>query len=122
VLVADFGRRLAECLNIPFVAVIHKRRENQPQKEMRNGVQQLRNVLGAFEVAGEKPAGIVKSAAWNAARLLGHVGEIPTGPVLLVDDVAESGWTLTLLAVLLRQRGSGPVYPFALAKASPRGS
>jgi len=34
----------------------------------------------------------------------------------------DSGWTLTLLAVMLRQHGSGPVYPFALAKASPRGS
>jgi ATP-dependent DNA helicase RecQ len=120
-LVADFGRRLADRLGIPFVAVIHKRRENQPQKEMRNGVQQLRNVLDAFEVAGEKPAGLVQSAAWSAARLLGHAGGIPKGPVLLVDDVVDSGWTLTLLAVMLRQRGSGPVYPFALAKASPRG-
>jgi ATP-dependent DNA helicase RecQ len=120
-LVADFGRRLAERLALPFVAVIHKRRENKPQKEMRNGVQQLRNVLDAFEVAGEKPAGLVQSAAWSAARLPGHAGEIPKGPVLLVDDVVDSGWTLTLLAVMLRQRGSGPVYPFALAKASPRG-
>ncbi|MSU57458.1 MAG: RecQ family ATP-dependent DNA helicase [Pedosphaera sp.] len=121
-LVADFAQRLAERLGVPFVAVIHKRRENQPQKEMRNGVQQLRNVLDVFDVAGEKPAGIVQSAAWSAARLLGHAGEIPKGPVLLVDDVVDSGWTLTLLAVLLRQRGSGLVHPFALAKASPRGS
>jgi ATP-dependent DNA helicase RecQ len=120
-LVADFARRLAERLGMPFVAVIHKRRENLPQKEMRNSVQQLRNLLDAFDVAGEKPAGIVQSAAWSAARLLGHVGEIPKGPVLLVDDVVDSGWTLTLLAVLLRQRGSGPVHPFALARASPRG-
>jgi len=28
---------------------------------------------------------------------------------------------VTLLTVLLQQRGSGPVHPFALAKASPRG-
>ncbi len=120
-LVADFARRLAERLDIPLVAVIHKQRENQPQKEMRNGVQQLRNVLGAFDVAGEKPSGVLQSAAWSAGRFLGHVGEIPKGPVLLVDDVVDSGWTLTLLSVMLRLRGSGPVYPFALAKASPRG-
>lgn len=120
-LVSDFARRLAERLGVPFVAVIHKRRENQPQKEMRNGVQQLRNVLGAFDVAGEKPSGLLQSAAWSAGRLLGHVGEIPKGPVLLVDDMVDSGWTLTLLAVMLRLRGSGPVYSFALAKASPRG-
>jgi ATP-dependent DNA helicase RecQ len=122
VLVADFARRLAGRLGLPFFAVIHKRQENRPQKEMRNSVQQLRNLLDAFDVADEKPAGLLRSAAWGAARLLGHAGQIPQGPVLLVDDVVDSGWTLTLLAVLLRQRGSGPVYPFALAKASPRGS
>lgn len=121
-LVSDFARRLAGRLGVPFVAVIHKRRGNQPQKEMRNSVQQLRNVLDTFDVAGEKPAGFVQSAAWSAARLFGHVGAIPSGPVLLVDDVVDSGWTLTLLAAMLRQRGSGPVFPFALAKASPRGS
>jgi len=39
-----------------------------------------------------------------------------------VDDVVDSRWTLTLAALLLRQHGSGPVYPFALARASLRGS
>jgi ATP-dependent DNA helicase RecQ len=121
VLVADFAQRLAERLGIPFVAVIQNRRENRPQKEMRNSVQQLRNVLEAFEVAGEKPAGLVPAAVWSAARMVGRFGKIPAGPVLLVDDMVDSGWTLTLLAVMLRLRGSGPVYPFALAKASPRG-
>ena len=42
--------------------------------------------------------------------------------ILLVDDMVDSGWTLTMAAVLLQRHGSGPVYPFALAKASPRGS
>jgi ATP-dependent DNA helicase RecQ len=121
-LVADFARRLAERLRVPFAAVIQKRRENQPQKNMRNSVQQLRNLLDAFEVAGQEPEGALQAVAWNAARLLGRVTPIPSGPVLLVDDMVDSGWTLTLLAVLLRLRGSGPVHPFALAKASPRGS
>jgi ATP-dependent DNA helicase RecQ len=38
--------------------------------------------------------------------------------VLLVDDVADSGWTMTIVAALLRQAGSGPVWPVALAAAS----
>jgi len=42
--------------------------------------------------------------------------------VLLIDDVVDSRWTLTVAAVLLREHGSGPVYPFALAKAALRGS
>ncbi|MBI3852024.1 MAG: RecQ family ATP-dependent DNA helicase [Verrucomicrobia bacterium] len=99
-LVNGFARRLAEKLNLPFAPILRRTRDIHPQKEMQNSVQQVRNLLGAFNIEG-KP---------------------PSGPVLLVDDMVDSGWTLTLLAVLLRQRGSGPVYPFALAKASPRGS
>jgi ATP-dependent DNA helicase RecQ len=52
----------------------------------------------------------------------GNGPTLPPVPVLLVDDMVDSGWTLTLAAVLLQHQGSGPVYPFALAKASPRGS
>jgi ATP-dependent DNA helicase RecQ len=98
-LVNDFARRLAEKLKLPFAPILRRTRDIRPQKEMQNSVQQVRNLLGAFSLEG-KP---------------------PPGAVLLVDDVVDSGWTLTLLTVLLRQRGSGPVYPFALAKASPRG-
>jgi ATP-dependent DNA helicase RecQ len=98
-LVRGFAQQLANKLDLPFAPILGRNREIRPQKEMQNGVQQVRNLLGAFTI----PAAI------------------PAGPVLLVDDVVDSGWTLTLLSILLRLRGSGPVYPFALAKASPRG-
>jgi ATP-dependent DNA helicase RecQ len=39
------------------------------------------------------------------------------GPVLLVDDFVDSGWTMTLAARLLRQAGAPAVLPFALAVA-----
>ena len=97
-LVNSFARRLAAKLNLAFVPVLRRARAIQPQKEMQNSVQQARNLLGAFAI-----------------------GETPPGAVLLVDDVVDSGWTLTLLSVMLRQRGCPAVYPFALAKASPRG-
>jgi ATP-dependent DNA helicase RecQ len=42
------------------------------------------------------------------------------GPVLLVDDIVDSRWTLTVAGWLLRTSGSGPVHPFALAVASAR--
>lgn len=38
-----------------------------------------------------------------------------TGPVLLVDDVTDTGWTLTMAARLLRRAGVPEVLPFALA-------
>jgi len=49
------------------------------------------------------------------------VGEVavPTGPVLLVDDIVDSRWTLTVAAWLLREAGSGPVWPLALANSGP---
>jgi len=99
-LVRRFAERLASKLGLPFVAVVSKTRDTRPQKEMHNNVQQIRNLLGAFAVTAP----------------------VPRGPVLLVDDVMDSGWTLALLAICLRRQGSGLVYPLALAKASPRGS
>ncbi|MFP5345739.1 MAG: RecQ family ATP-dependent DNA helicase [Actinomycetes bacterium] len=40
------------------------------------------------------------------------------GPVLLVDDLADSRWTLTVAGRELRRAGSGPVLPLALALAA----
>jgi len=95
-LVSDFARRLAEALGIAFDPAIIKIRETEPQKTMENSAQQLNNVLGAFALKRD----ILKA------------------PVLLVDDVIDSGWTLTIVSVLLRVAGSGPVLPFVLARAT----
>src|SRR5262249_59779187 len=37
------------------------------------------------------------------------------GPVLLVDDLVDSGWTMALAARALRRAGTGAVLSFALA-------
>ena len=105
-LVRDFAQRLAAVLGLPFVPVLRKRTQTSPQKDMQNSAMQLRNLVKAFDVT---------------ARTDSKTPKIPSGPVLLVDDVVDSRWTLTWAAVILRQHGSGPVYPFALAKASLRG-
>jgi len=134
-LVQDYARRLGARLGLPFVAALRKSRGKQPQKKMQNSAQQLRNVLRAFQVA-EAPAlappspevadaGIRRAfqqVARQVAATFGAATSLPPVPVLLVDDMVDSGWTLTMAAVLLQHQGSGPVYPFALAKASPRGS
>ena len=39
------------------------------------------------------------------------------GPVLLVDDLVDSGWTMTLVARALRRAGAPDVLPLALAVA-----
>ena len=39
------------------------------------------------------------------------------GDLLLVDDMTASGWTLAVVAAVLKSGGfSGKIYPFALAK------
>ena len=37
------------------------------------------------------------------------------GPVLLVDDRVETGWTMTVAARLLREAGAAAVLPLVLA-------
>ena len=41
--------------------------------------------------------------------------ELPQGGILLVDDQADSRWTLTVAARALRQAGATDVLPFVLA-------
>jgi ATP-dependent DNA helicase RecQ len=92
-LVPDFAQRLAGRMQLPFVDAIHKVRDNESQKDQQNRFHQCSNLDGAFELNNG----------------------IPKTPVLLVDDIIDSGWTLTVLTALLRQAGSGPVYPVVLA-------
>lgn len=92
-LVPNFASRLATRLALPFVSVVTKARATDPQKGQENSVHQGGNVSGAFAITGAPPA----------------------GPVLLVDDLVDSRWTLTEIGRLLRRSGSGPVLPLALA-------
>lgn len=99
-LVADFARRLAARLGLPFVDAVNKVKDNQPQKGQQNRFYQCRNLDGAFAIDQS----------------------LPDTPVLLVDDIVDSGWTLTVIAALLQQAGSGVVYPVALASSSVKDS
>ena len=104
-LVPDFARRLAVALSLPFHAVIRCTEERPEQKTMANSAHQARNLDGAFEVTGAVTGTVT--------------GEVPRGPVLLVDDMTDSGWTFTVGAYLLCRAGGGPVWPMALAKMGP---
>jgi ATP-dependent DNA helicase RecQ len=41
-----------------------------------------------------------------------------SGPVLLVDDQIDTGWTVTVAAMILREAGAGGVLPLTLASAA----
>jgi len=65
----------------------------------RNSAFRLRQVFGRFHVTAEQ-------RDWLAGA---------AGPVLLVDDLVDSRWTMTVAAMLLRTNGAPAVLPFALA-------
>ncbi|MBP8182846.1 MAG: RecQ family ATP-dependent DNA helicase [Rhodoferax sp.] len=98
-LVPEFAQRLALALGVPFIPVIQKARATEPQKNMENRYHQCHNLDGAFTISPEPRA---------------------RGPVLLVDDVVDSAWTLTLAAALLLQTGTSTVFPFALATTASK--
>ncbi|WP_350352892.1 DEAD/DEAH box helicase [Microbacterium sp. A8/3-1] len=76
--------------------------------------------LGALEPVGGGPTG--QPGGNSVFRLAGlwdrfsaeHL-EVPAGPVLLVDDLVDSRWTMTVAARVLRQAGATDVLPLALA-------
>ncbi len=97
-LLGAFGSELADVLGLPFEEVLAAK-AGPDQKLMENSAQQLRNVAGKLEV----------------------VAQVPAGPVLLIDDIVDSRWTLTYAGWLLREHGAADVHPYALAAASSRG-
>ncbi len=95
-LLPDFARRLAIALNLPFHPVLEKTDDRPAQKQMENSSQQARNVDGSLRIRGA----------------------VPAGAVLLVDDMVDSRWTMTVAAYLLLANSSGPVHPMALASTA----
>jgi ATP-dependent DNA helicase RecQ len=94
-LLSDFASRLGDVLGLPSVEALAKDRETRPQKTRENSAQQVRNIFGAFSLTGRQRS----------------------GSVLLVDDIVDSRWTLTIAGQLLRRGGADAVFPFALALA-----
>jgi len=45
-------------------------------------------------------------------------GKVENKPLFLVDDALDSHWTFTIASVLLKENGSGMVYPVALTSTS----
>lgn len=111
------------------VAVAHVPSRSRPQlvESLAGGLASLGRMedLGPLELAHGGPTG---EPGGNSAFRLAGVWErirVPAamadrlaglnGPVLLVDDLVDSRWTLTVAAVALRGAGAEAVLPFALA-------
>jgi ATP-dependent DNA helicase RecQ len=95
-LVPDFAARVAAKLNLPFAMVLERTDYRPEQNTLANSTQQARNVDGSL-ARNDQP--------------------MPGGPVIVLDDMVDSRWTLTVAAWLLRQGGSGAVWPVALSQS-----
>ncbi|MFI9771686.1 DEAD/DEAH box helicase [Streptomyces sp. NPDC052415] len=101
-LVGTLARGIADIGRLPFLGALTYTGPGGTHAVRRsNSAQRLRALSGAFSVSGELAEALASSP----------------GPVLLVDDYTDSGWTLAVAARLLRRAGSGEVLPLVLAAA-----
>jgi ATP-dependent DNA helicase RecQ len=101
-LIADTATRIARIGRLADLGVLPHRRGSATQRS--NGAQRLVTVHGGYDLPDE---------------LAGRLGsDLAGAPLLLVDDVIDTGWTVAELARLLRRAGAGVVLPFALGQSA----
>ncbi|MHC4954640.1 MAG: RecQ family ATP-dependent DNA helicase [Planctomycetota bacterium] len=94
-LVPEFARRIADRLGIPFVPVLETIGEAPEQKTLENSAHQFRNVFDSLTVDSDA---------------------VRPSPVLLIDDIVDSRWTIAMASSLLGNAGCPAVFPFVLAQ------
>ena len=87
--VAGMAEHLAEVGRLPLVAAL--RRDGPVPSPDAAAATRVRQLLGTLS--------------------LDPAASLPDGPVLVLDDVARTGWTLTVAGTLLRDGGAGPILP-----------
>ncbi|GAB4005291.1 hypothetical protein GCM10029992_52760 [Glycomyces albus] len=92
-LVNGFAERIAKLGRMEYLGALGRAPGAEPGPRRANSAQRLRQVLEAFTVDFA----------------------VPASSVLLVDDVRDSGWSMTVAARMLRRAGATAVYPLALA-------
>ncbi len=98
--VADFAKRLASRLGYTYMELLEVSGEGEQQKQMQNSTYQCAN-------------------AKKKIRLKQGVNVPPR--VILVDDMVDSKWTLTVAGRLITLNGGESVFPFCLADSSQAG-
>ncbi|MFH8489775.1 RecQ family ATP-dependent DNA helicase [Streptomyces longisporoflavus] len=99
-LIQSLGARIAEVGRLPLLGSIeYAAGADTAHVPRSNSAQRLRALDGALTVPAELAAALQEAG----------------GPVLLVDDLTDSGWTLAVAARMLRRAGAKGVLPLVLA-------
>ena len=97
--VAVFAKQLAEALGYTYLELLAVTGNGGQQKEMNNGDFQFGNAAKKL--------------------MLNPAVQVPVGArVVLVDDMVDSKWTLTVAGTLMLRAGADKVFPFCLADSS----
>ncbi|MEU2508086.1 RecQ family ATP-dependent DNA helicase [Streptomyces sp. NPDC007863] len=99
-LVGSLGARIAEIGRMPLLGAVEYAPEAEDLRLSRTNSAQ--RVIGLHRALEVPPA---------LAERVASAG----GPVLLVDDLSDTGWTLAVAARLLRRSGAEGVFPLVLA-------
>jgi ATP-dependent DNA helicase RecQ len=100
-LIASLASQIAGVGRMPYLGPLDYEGPAQPARQ-HNSAQRLRAVWSSIVIPG--------AMRTELARL--------EGPVLLVDDRIETGWTMTVAAMRLREAGAVAVLPLVLATAA----
>jgi len=101
-LVASLARRIGELGRLPYLGALDLVDGGPTGESGGNSAFRLAGVWDRFTVGPDLAAGLAQVR----------------GPVLLVDDLVDSRWTMTVAARALRQAGADAVLPLALAAAA----
>jgi ATP-dependent DNA helicase RecQ len=97
-LITSLGQRIAAIGRLPHLGALEYASPDGTGPRTHNSAQRVRSLWNAFTV----PDGLAQALASSE------------GPVLLIDDRIETGWTMTVAAKLLRDAGAPAVLPLAL--------
>jgi ATP-dependent DNA helicase RecQ len=98
-LIESLGQRIAAIGRLPYLGTLAYTTSDGPGARRHNSAQRLLSLWHALAVPDD---------------LRDAIASHP-GPVLLIDDRIETGWTLTVAAKLLSEAGAHGVLPFVLA-------
>jgi ATP-dependent DNA helicase RecQ len=84
---------------LPYLGSLGYASSDDPGPRRHNSAQRLRSLWEALTLPDD---------------LRGAISQL-AGPLLLIDDRIETGWTMTVAAKYLREAGAPAVLPLALA-------
>ena len=99
-LIASLAQRIAAIGRLPYLGALGYATDDGPGPRRHNSAQRLAALWRALNVPDDLRRALEEDNA---------------GPVLLIDDQIDTGWTMTVAAMLLRDAGAPAVLPLALA-------